>query len=68
MSAPTDLPASGLPLEAPDADAAEQAREVRPPQTAAGRPSAPAAPPAEVDEFDLVEQSIIVEMDEDDYR
>ncbi|MCK9893770.1 hypothetical protein [Frankia sp. AgB32] len=66
MGAPTDLPGSELPLEAPDADAAEQAREVRPPQQVA--PAVPAAPTVEVDEFDLVEQSIIVETDEDDYR
>ncbi|KJE19842.1 hypothetical protein FF36_05872 [Frankia torreyi] len=64
MGVPTDLPASGLPLEAPDADAAEQAREVRPPT---GAPPVPPAPPSEADEFDVVEQSIVVETDEDDY-
>jgi hypothetical protein len=65
---PTDLPGTGLPLEAPDADAAEQAREIRPPQPTGGGPGVPEAVPSEVDEFDLVEQSIIVEDDEDDYR
>ncbi|CAJ64678.1 MULTISPECIES: hypothetical protein [Frankia] len=64
MGVPTDLPVSGLPLETPDADAAEQAREVRPP---AGAPPVPPARPSEADEFDVVEQSIVVETDEDDY-
>ncbi|WP_261553656.1 hypothetical protein [Frankia tisae] len=65
MGVPTNLPAAGLPLEAPDADAAEQAREVRPP---AGAPPVLPAPPSEADEFDVVEQSIVVETDEDEYR
>ncbi|MCM3923865.1 hypothetical protein ND748_19600 [Frankia sp. AiPs1] len=64
MGVPTDLPASGLPLEVSDADAAEQAREVRP---AAGAPPVLSAPPSEADEFDVVEQSIVVDNDEDDY-
>jgi len=55
-----------LPIEAPDADAAEQAREVRPDEGDA--PPAPAPSAAEADEFDAMEQSIVVETDEDDYR
>lgn len=62
MGTPTDLP-----LDVPEPDAAEQARELRHPE--------PVAPPAisrsdiaEVDEYDAVEQSLIVEEDEDDYR
>ncbi len=66
MGVPTDLPAAAdLPLEAPDADAAEQAREVRPPTSA---PLVFPASPSEADEFDVVEQSIVVETDEDEYR
>lgn len=79
MAAPTELPGTGrtleslppeshpaevLPLEASDADAAEQAREVRPPDSGATVVDAL----SEVDEFDRVEQSIVVETDEDDYR
>jgi len=62
MSAPTELP-----LDVPDADAAEQAREVRPDVS-------PPPPPAlveedEADEYDAVEQRLEVAQDEeDDYR
>ncbi|WP_462186503.1 MULTISPECIES: hypothetical protein [unclassified Frankia] len=67
MGAPTDLPASDLPIEAPDADAVEQAREIRPADPAPRW--LPSAPPVEADEYDVVEQSIVVETDEDDdYR
>ncbi|MCL9758378.1 hypothetical protein [Frankia sp. AiPa1] len=65
MGTSTDLPSSGLPLEAPDADAAEQAQEVSPPQPT---PTLPVGRSGEADEFDLVEQSIDVETDEDEYR
>jgi hypothetical protein len=62
MGRPTNTP-----IDIPDADAAEQARELRdldPPATIL--PTGPG--PAEVDEFDAVEQSLVVEDDEDDYR
>ncbi|WP_198946107.1 hypothetical protein [Pseudofrankia asymbiotica] len=58
MSAPTELP-----LDVPDADAAEQAREVRPDDSEAPPPVV-----AEADEYDAVEQSLEVKEDEDDYR
>ncbi|EFC81519.1 hypothetical protein [Parafrankia sp. EUN1f] len=58
-------------LEVPDADAAEQSRELRPADVA----DTPAADgprvtrPAEADEFDTVEQNLVVDQDdEEEYR
>lgn len=54
-----------VPSDVPDADAAEQARETRPDDT----PVLPTRLTSDdVDEFDAVEQHIVVEDDEDDYR
>jgi hypothetical protein len=50
-------------MDVPDADAAEQARDLRP-----GGPEVATSSSAEVNEFDAVEQSLIIEEDEDDYR
>jgi hypothetical protein len=50
-------------MDVPDADAAEQARGLRPEE-----PEQAASGLAEVDEFDAVEQRLIIEEDEDDYR
>ncbi|MBL7500828.1 hypothetical protein I6A84_09360 [Frankia sp. CNm7] len=61
MGAPTELP-----LDVPDADAAEQARALRPDETPPRPPPLRERP--EVDEYDAVEQSLVVEDDEDDYR
>ncbi|WP_018502234.1 hypothetical protein [Parafrankia discariae] len=66
MRSPTDPP-----LDVPDADAAEQSRELRPSGTPQGGPAeaAQSAEAREVDEFDAVEQSIVVEQDdEEEYR
>lgn len=59
-------------LEIPDADAAEQSRELRPSPGADGRP-VDAAPgtvhTGEADEFDAVEQCQVVDQDdEEEYR
>ncbi|ABW10376.1 conserved hypothetical protein [Parafrankia sp. EAN1pec] len=63
MRSPTDPP-----LDVPDADAAEQSRELRPSGTTqAGLVEGAQA--REVDEFDAVEQSIVVDQDdEEEYR
>jgi hypothetical protein len=58
MGAPADIP-----MDVPDADAAEQARDLRP-----GEAEVVASSSAEVNEFDAVEQSLVIEEDEDDYR
>jgi hypothetical protein len=58
MGAPADIP-----MDVPDADAAEQARDLRPEEPEVAPSSSP-----EVNEFDAVEQSLIIEEDEDDYR
>ncbi len=58
MSEPAELP-----LDAPDADRAEQEQEVVPAEPPTGAPL-----PPEVDEYDAAEQSIVVELDEDEYR
>ncbi|WP_131765476.1 hypothetical protein [Candidatus Protofrankia californiensis] len=70
MSSPTDLPFDVHDVldrpDVPDADAAEQAREVLahdPLPLAAPWPSS-----LEVDEYDAAEQRIIVDVDEDEYR
>lgn len=58
-------------LEVPDADAAEQSRELRPPDPAdAPTTDVPPRPgAAEADEFDAVEQNFVVEQDdEEEYR
>ncbi len=49
--------------EAPEADAAEQARPVRP-----GDAPQEVRRGWEVGEWDAVEQSVIIDLDEDDYR
>jgi hypothetical protein len=64
MGAPINTPLE-IPQDVPAADAADQAREVRPAEADAD--SAPT--PVEADEYDAVEQSLVVENDEeDDYR
>ncbi|CAI7973636.1 MULTISPECIES: hypothetical protein [Parafrankia] len=66
MRSPTDPP-----LDVPDADAAEQSRELRPSGTTqAGLvEGAQGTQAREVDEFDAVEQSIVVDQDdEEEYR
>ncbi|MCK9875745.1 hypothetical protein MXD59_08155 [Frankia sp. Ag45/Mut15] len=65
---PESVPAGHLPLETPDADAVEQAREVRPREAGSTVLASEVDTAGEVDEFDRVEQSIVVETDEDDYR
>ncbi|OAA24905.1 hypothetical protein UG55_102711 [Frankia sp. EI5c] len=65
-------------LDVPDADAAEQSRELRPSEAQETAQEtqdsgAGAAPPhpgaAEADEFDAVEQNLVVEQDdEEEYR
>lgn len=52
-----------VPLEAPEADAAEQAAEVGPGEHVARRDL-----PLESDPADAAEQARVVELDEDEYR
>lgn len=52
-----------LPLDAPDADRVEQEQDLIPTEPLAGTSTSP-----EVDEYDAAEQSIVVELDEDEYR
>ncbi|WP_018634528.1 hypothetical protein [Parafrankia elaeagni] len=62
-------------LDVPDADAAEQSRDLRPPSAGEGGGQATDTSPgtsggaAEADEFDAVEQRLVVEQDdEEEYR
>jgi hypothetical protein len=66
MTAPTELPIDlQLPLDVPDADAVEQARQVRPVDPP--EPSHVHDGP-EADEYDAVQQGLEVVDDEDEYR
>jgi hypothetical protein len=66
MGAPINTPLE-IPQDVPAADAADQAREVRPAEADADADSAPTS--VEANEYDAVEQSLVVENDEeDDYR
>ncbi len=56
-----------LDLEAPEADAAEQAAEAAPGWTAPEREELEASPAIEASEWDAHEQERVVELD-DDYR
>jgi hypothetical protein len=67
MGAPANVPIGVPEIDVPEGDAAEQARELREPGQAADG-GGPASVEVEVDEFDAVEQSLVVEDDEDDYR
>ncbi|WP_219460478.1 hypothetical protein [Nonomuraea rhizosphaerae] len=53
-----------LPIEAPEADAAEQQRELSGDQ----RPPARWEPPLEADPADAADQNRTVDLDDDDYR
>jgi hypothetical protein len=66
MTAPTELPIElTVPVEASDADAVDQARQVRPDGlTAPTR----VHEGSEADEYDAVEQSVEIDDDEDAYR
>jgi hypothetical protein len=57
------LPAPDVPLEAPDADAVEQAAEVAPVQHVAARDL-----PLEADDADAAEQATVLDLDEDERR
>ncbi|MFF7334276.1 hypothetical protein ACIQU5_01025 [Streptomyces sp. NPDC090306] len=58
-----DEDTTGLDVEAPAADAAEQNTDLAPTGD-----EEPATDPVEADEADVVEQSRVVAHDEDDYR
>ena len=66
MTAPTELPTEiNVPVDVPDADAVEQARQMLPddlPQPTHVHDG------SAVDEYDAVEQAIEVEEDEEAYR
>ena len=61
MTEPTD---EELPLEAPEADVAEQHTQVRPPPT----DDLPSALPADADPADAVDQEREVDDEDDEYR
>jgi hypothetical protein len=52
-----------LPIDVPDADAAEQLREIHPTEP---EPLPPI--PFDADEYDAAEQNIVVADDDEDYR
>ncbi|MBO3750882.1 hypothetical protein J5X84_32820 [Streptosporangiaceae bacterium NEAU-GS5] len=64
MSDTSGLEADELPIEAPEADAAEQHRPV----TSSDDPRWPGEIPLEADPADTAEQRREVDLDEDDYR
>jgi hypothetical protein len=55
-------------IEAPDADAAEQHKDVIPEPSADDEPADVAEPPFEADQADAAEQARIVIPDDDEYR
>jgi hypothetical protein len=67
MTAPTELPTEmQVPVDVPDADAIEQARQVRPDELTL---PTHVHDGSEADEYDAVEQAVEVQDDgEDDYR
>jgi hypothetical protein len=61
-------PPPPVPLEAPDADAAEQARAAGPGEHVADEGGDADRRPLEADPADRAEQSVVVELDEDEHR
>ena len=61
-------PPPDVPLEAPDADVAEQAVDAGPGEHVARTGGDAGGVPLEADPADAAEQSVVVELDEDEHR